>query len=217
VLGDAADDGYGDDLAIGDLDADGFGDLVIGIPYESDDVCPPVCAPGAVAVLYGSSAGLTAAGNQLWDQDSPGVPGTAHDEGQFGRAVTAADFDGDGADDIAIGAPPDADDAGSVTVLRGGPDGVTVSGARRWTQGTPGVPGAPANGAYFGWSLASATYGHSARADLAIGALGTQQVIVLYGRASGLATVNAQRWSQESPGVPGSTGADDEFGWTLSP
>lgn len=217
VEGDAGDDGFGDAVEIGDFNADGFGDLAVGVPYASATGCTTACTSGAVAVLYGSAAGLTAAGNQLWVPNSPGVPGADADEGQFGRAVAAGDFDGDGADDLAIGAPPDADDAGSVTILRGGAAGVTATGARRWTQGTPGVPGALTNGGYFGWSLASASYGHSSRDDLAIGAIGTQQVIVLYGRASGLATANAQRWSQASPGVPGSDESGDEFGWTLSP
>ena len=30
---------------------------------------------GAVNVLFGSAAGLTAAGSQIWHQDSAGVPG----------------------------------------------------------------------------------------------------------------------------------------------
>src|SRR4051812_4533415 len=59
-----------------DFDNDGFDDLAIGVP--SDDVGGVVDA-GQVNVLRGSAGGLTAAGAQLWNQDSPGVPGTAED------------------------------------------------------------------------------------------------------------------------------------------
>jgi hypothetical protein len=42
---------------------------------------------GAVSVLYGSSAGLTTAGGQLFTQDSAGVPGTAEQGDRFGGHV----------------------------------------------------------------------------------------------------------------------------------
>ena len=44
---------------------------------------------GAVNVLYGSAAGLTEAGSQVFTQDSPGVPGTAEHDDLFGGALAA--------------------------------------------------------------------------------------------------------------------------------
>ena len=65
-----AGDQFGKAIAVGDLDGDGFADLAIGSPGE--DLPGPLNA-GAVVVLYGSSGGLTSAGNQLWTHDSPGI------------------------------------------------------------------------------------------------------------------------------------------------
>ena len=50
----------------GDFNGDGFADLAIGVPDE--DIGDPNA--GAVSVLYGGPAGLTAVNDQLWQQDS---------------------------------------------------------------------------------------------------------------------------------------------------
>jgi hypothetical protein len=44
---------------------------------------------GAASVLYGSAGGLTTTGGQLFTQDSPGVPGAAEGEDEFGAALAA--------------------------------------------------------------------------------------------------------------------------------
>ena len=70
-----------------DFNGDGYTDLAVGVP--SEDVGHKEQA-GAVNVLYGSQFGLTAAGDQHWTQDTPGVLGTAeggpgHDENPYDR------------------------------------------------------------------------------------------------------------------------------------
>ncbi len=65
----------------------------MGVPGE--DIGTVVDA-GAVQVIYGSGGGLTAAGNQLWSQDSPGIAGAAEYTDEFGSAVTAANFGNSG-------------------------------------------------------------------------------------------------------------------------
>ena len=67
-----------------DFNGDGFADLAVGA-YE------------AVHVLYGSAVGLIAAGNQLWNQDSPGIEGLG-----FGQSLAVGDFNGDGFGDLAV-------------------------------------------------------------------------------------------------------------------
>ena len=218
ILGEAGDDLFGTALTIGDFDGDAIDDLAIGATYDFVSTCGASgCRAGAVAILYGTLSGLSATGNQLWTQDSSGIPGTAGDEWIFGASLAAGDFDGDGADDLAVGAPGEDDGIGSVTVMPGGADGLTAVGAKHWTQDTPGVPGQADNNVIFGWALASHDFGHSARADLAISAIGTEDVVLLYGTAAGLDSSGAQIWSQDSPGVPGSEQGEDQFGSTFAP
>jgi hypothetical protein len=223
-------DHFGASLAIGDFDDDGYDDVAVGVPNEDLPCaegadCPDV---GAVVIISGSIDGLTAAGSDLWHQDVPGVPGTGHAWESFGDGLAAGDFNGDGADDLAIG----VDDtvrhqrlAGAVVVLYGGAGGLATAGAQRWTQATAGVPGRPSAGAQFGFALAAANYGRSARADLAIGVPeegsgekdASGGVNVLYGRSSGLSFVHAQHWRQDTPGVRGISEYGDLFGSSLTP
>ena len=72
-------------------------------------------------------------------------------------------------------------------------------------------------GARFGFALAAGDFDGEGHADLAIGApltgdsrLGS--VYVLYGGDDGLDDADAQLWSQDSAGVPGTSEDDDGFG-----
>ena len=67
-----AGDEFGSALAIGDFDADGAFDLVIGTPRDS--VAGHSLA-GAANVIAGSGQGLHAADNELWTQGTTGVLG----------------------------------------------------------------------------------------------------------------------------------------------
>ncbi|TPQ21746.1 VCBS repeat-containing protein [Streptomyces sporangiiformans] len=87
-----AEDTFGSALAIADFDGDGYTDLAVGASGE--DVGSDIDA-GTVAVLWGSATGL--AGGTTVQDPAP----SAHDD--FGRVLTAGDFDGDGSQDLAAG------------------------------------------------------------------------------------------------------------------
>ncbi|MGW1890617.1 FG-GAP-like repeat-containing protein [Streptomyces sp. NPDC002004] len=85
-------DAFGQALAVADLNGDGYTDLVAGAPGE--DVGSDGDG-GSVTVLWGSSAGVRN-GTTVKDPAA-----SAHDE--WGRVLTAGDFDGDGRADLAVG------------------------------------------------------------------------------------------------------------------
>ena len=112
-------DSFGYALAAGDFDGDGLDDFAIGMPGE--DVTGN--ADGAVAILAGSPILLPARARQIL-HGLEGFPGSASEhELQFGQALAAGDFDGDGHSDLAIGAPIESEaglpQVGTATVLYG--------------------------------------------------------------------------------------------------
>ena len=82
--------GGGGGVARGDFNGDGLADLAIGAPYEDID---GVNAPGMVQILYGSSTGLTANGDQAFDLQTFGFP--LQRDAHLGWAIAAGDFNGD--------------------------------------------------------------------------------------------------------------------------
>jgi hypothetical protein len=206
-----------------DFNGDGFDDLAIGL---DEDVGGHEDA-GAVNVLAGSAGGLTAAGAQIWHQDSPGVPGAPAFLDGFGSVLTAGDFDGDGFDDLAIGVPEDdvsGIDPGTVTLLPGTAGGLSVAGLQVWHQDSPGVPGEAEGGDRFGSALAAGDFDGDGFDDLAIGvpeedvggASDAGAVNVLFGSAAGLTAAGSQIWHQDSTGVPGAAENFDRFGNVLA-
>ena len=195
-----------------DFNGDGQADLAIGAPGENG-------SRGVVQVLYGSSGGLTAAGSQLWSQDSAGIAGTAEADDFFGEALAAGDFNGDDRADLAIGARGENTEAGVVHALYGSAGGLTATGSQLWSQDSPGILGIaePVDG--FGLTLAAGDFNGDGRADLAIAApqenISAGVVHVLYGSAGGLTATGSQLWCQDSPGIAGAAEFEDNFGAAL--
>ncbi len=113
-------DEFGSAVTIGDLNGDGFGDLAVGVPHEwVEDVPDPpeYFEDGAVTILYGSAAALTAGDNQFLWYAMLGLPIQAASY-WFGSSVATGDFNGDGTDDLV--ATTDVANAGAVVVIPGG-------------------------------------------------------------------------------------------------
>lgn len=227
VIGTAeAGDRFGFSLTTGDFDGDGRDDLAVGAPGEDDGIFGNQF--GEVNVLYGSNTGLTAADSQHWSQDTANVEGGGESEDQFGSSLAAGDFNGDGRDDLAIGAVTEEvsgiSDAGSVNVLYGSSSGLTATGDQIWHQNSSGVVGASGLNDRFATSLGAGDFNGDGRDDLAIGVPGETinsqssagAVNVLYGSNAGLTEVGDQQWSQNSTNVPGSAELGDGFGTSLA-
>ncbi|MEU5364043.1 FG-GAP and VCBS repeat-containing protein [Streptomyces sp. NPDC005925] len=77
--------------------------------------------------MYGSASGLVTSSKQVFDQNRPGIPGDAEQGDAYGSSVTSADLDRDGNADLIVGAGGDNGGKGSLSVIWGGPDGLSGS------------------------------------------------------------------------------------------
>jgi hypothetical protein len=187
---------------------------------------------GAANVLYGSSSGLTATGDQFWSQDSPEVNGVAESGDEFGSALAGGDFNGDGRDDLAIGVRAEdfgqASNGGGVNVIYGSSSGLSATAVpdQFWYQDTTDVAGVAEDYDEFGSSLAAEDANGDGRDDLAIGVPLEDQaartdsggVNLIHGSSTGLSATSVpdQYWSQDSGGILDTSENDDHFGAALA-
>jgi hypothetical protein len=221
------DDFFGESMASGDFDGDGFADLAIGVPGE--DV-GDIDNAGAVNVIFGSPAGLSTApattANAIWTQ---GDLGSSLDEpsDEFGHALAAGDFNADGRDDLAVGVPREnwlsATDAGAIFVLLGSDSGLTALGDQIRTQDDVGLPDAAENADHFGWSLAAGDFDGDGIDDLAVGSpgetwgVGVQVGLVhLLPGVAGLGVSSVASATVDRSQVAGAAASGDRFGAALS-
>jgi hypothetical protein len=190
-----------------------------------------------VNILYGSAAGLSTTGSQIFTQDSPSIAGGVEAGDWFGATLAAGDFGKSMQADLAIGVPLEdlggATDAGAVHVLYGSLSGLTATGSQMWSQDSPGITGEAESGDHFGLALAAGNLGLSRHADLAIGVPGEDlrgnwvfvtppsvepdagAVNVLYGGNEGMSSGGQHRWSQNDFTFKGAL-PDERFGSALA-
>jgi hypothetical protein len=153
----------------GDVNGDGFPDLVVGAPDTE-------AQKGLVSLYFGGPEGLRDAPDQTLNSPRPAG-------GLFGRHVAAAgDVDRDGYGDVLVVAPAADSTPGRVFVYRGGPRGVEampatqLSGVGRFGSAVAGAMDLDADGF----------------ADVAVGAVATASeagaIHVFRGGAAGLTT-----------------------------
>jgi hypothetical protein len=219
-------DGFGSALAAGDFDADGVEDLAIGADFEN---VGDRFGAGAANVLYGvEDTGLTGVGSTLLTQAGPDVHSEPEPDDQFGSSLAAADFDGDGDADLAVGAVGEASGlfefAGAVNTFDGSPDGVTVVGSDIFTQNVAGVGSEAEPFDAFGAALAAGDFDADGNADLAVGVPnesvgdvdGAGAVNTLRGTPSGLTGTGSQLLTQDVGDIGSTAEAFESFGGSLA-
>jgi hypothetical protein len=175
----------------GDVNGDGFGDVIVGSIYASNGA-------GRAYLYLGSATGLA---------PSPAVTLLAPDgPGFFGWPLASAgDMDGDGYGDLAIAASQEGDGKGRVYIYRGSPSG---------PRGIPDITLSAPDGGQFGWYLANASdINGDGYADLLVGACwadnGVGRAYLYLGGPSGFS-------SSPSTTLIGPDGADGTFGQAMT-
>lgn len=219
-------DQFGAALAAGNFGNSSHADLAVGVPAEEVNT---VQTAGMVNVIYGSSSGLAAAGNQAWHQDSTGIGDSSEMFDSFGQALAAGDFGDSSHADLAVGVPNESvgtiASAGAVTVIYGSSAGLTDAGDQLWNQDSSGIAGSAEDGDDFGYALWAGNFGNGSQSDLAIGVpleeplnqqdLDAGMINAIYGASGGLIATGNAAFSQNSAGVGGQVEPGDTFGWSL--
>jgi hypothetical protein len=193
---------YGTAVTAGDFNNDGFADTANGAPYGGPE------EEGRVVIYHGTSSNLQYVMDLLGPMSND----------RFGFALASGDVNGNGYDDLIVGAPGYQADglsnSGAVLLYYGGPDGLSEE---------PGwmVESYQENG-QLGYALAIGDFNDDGYADIAIGAktfsanfVNMGAVFVFYGSAQGPAggmeaTLDNADWAAYGES------ADDYFGAALA-
>jgi hypothetical protein len=210
-------------LAVGDFNNDARDDLALGFDGENIGA---ISHTGAANVIYGTSTGLNAAGDQFWYQGLPGIEDNSEGGDNLAWALTAGDLDGDGDDDLALGARREdlgsIANAGAVNVIPGSPGaGLTDAGDVLITQDSPSIEDDAETNDEFGSALFAGDTNGDGRDELAVGSIledigavadaGSTNVLYDAFSSGGL----NQLWHQDSPGIDDKVEEGDRLGYAL--
>jgi hypothetical protein len=204
-VGEGHDFGYA--LAAGDVNGDGYPDLAA--TANGDEI-----SRDSAVVLYGGPNGLTTTNatdlQKPPDSDLPPYQGDDQYLGSFGNDVTIADANHDGKGDVFVSA--NAKDT-EPEVMSSDPGVVYYTGASGGASAQRTT--------YFdqaGLTLAHGDINGDGTDDVVAAYGGDEftqtRVVVLSGSASG--PKQTQRFNQDTPGVPGSEEAGDDYGRSLA-
>lgn len=228
----SADDLFGDALAVGDFNGDGYDDLVVAASKDDETVTDA----GQIYVIYSDGLGLSSSGTEDFGQ-AVGSTGTREALDWFGHSMVAGDFDADGYDDLLVGAPREDDDlsgevdAGALTVIFGSSSGLDELSAEYWTQDTTSSPavvdeldGEVEADDLFGNAMVACDLDGDGYDDVAVGARGEDvagvagagKVWVAYGYYYGLDLSTDELISQNKSGILDTAETDDSFGEALA-
>ncbi|MET8947535.1 FG-GAP and VCBS repeat-containing protein [Streptomyces sp. NPDC004542] len=205
---------------VGDINGDGFGDIVSGAAWdtrtEDGTAVPDSAKGGRVAITYGTASGPGT--TKSVNQNTGNVPGTSETGDHFGWDLDLGDINGDGYQDLVVSSPMEdiggVTDTGQVTVLYGSATGVnTASGTQSFAQSTAGVPGSDEKTDLFGVDVKLDDITHDGKADLVVGSYengGDGALTYLPSNGTKITTTGSRAISASAAGV--STTGNPQFG-----
>lgn len=208
----------------GDFNNDGYDDLAIGVPWES---IGSAMQAGCVNIIYGSANGLTAAGNQLWSQNTSDIKGVSETGDSFGMNLIASDINADGYADLIVGVYGEGVGskvaAGCVQLLLGSSSGLTATGNQLWHLNSTGIPGACQNYDRFGWFMTIGEFNNDAYIDLVVGTPyadidgvnGAGAFYYIPGCSTGFTATGSKQWTAASPGIDNVLVTNGYFGMVM--
>nr|WP_260860268.1 N-acetylmuramoyl-L-alanine amidase [Streptomyces cupreus] len=211
----------GRSIAAGDVNGNGFDDIVIGQPYSWSSPY----RGGQVTMVPGTSTGFTTTGMRVIHQDTSGVPGAAESGDAMGASLSVGDHNDDGYADVLTGLVGEdltrsgisRSNAGVALLLKGSSSGLTGSGGQAFHQDTGGIGGVSESNDKLGSSVVLQDLSGWGRADLAIGAEGEDSyngiILQLDSGSSGVSTSGYAYYTRGTLGTP--TGA--HLGQVLTP
>ena len=133
-------DEFGAVVAAGDVDSDGYADIIVAAPREDEGA-------GRVFVIRGAPAGHARVANSSFGQNAPNVPGVAAPDREFGSTLSVQRVSGDHRPDVVMVARGEDSEDERVMVVEGGDGVFTPSETRTKTlAGVASLVDAPPGG-----------------------------------------------------------------------
>ncbi|MFF4398182.1 FG-GAP and VCBS repeat-containing protein [Streptomyces sp. NPDC001480] len=205
---------------VGDINGDGFGDIVSGASWDTRDdagtAVPDSAKGGRVAITYGTASGPGT--TKSVNQDTGNVPGTSETGDRFGWDLDLGDVNHDGYQDLVVSSPMEdiggVTDTGQVTVLYGSATGInTATRAQSFAQSTAGVPDNDEKQDLFGVDVKLDDITGDGKADLLVGSYengGDGALTYLPSNGTKITTTGSRAISASAVGV--STTGTPQFG-----
>ncbi len=209
------DEFVGRGLASGDFDSDGLPDLAIGSPYGDGNAGNN----SGIVNVHGGVSGSPFSAEPVFQSEGD------HSSDYYGQALAACDFNGDGFDDLLVGAYQDEDREGSVTYSNQGGIHLYLGSAQGLSASTYQVrygmiPTAlgweQRDNIKIGQALAAGDVNGDGFCDAVVGSYtyeGNDGAVFVYlGASDGLGAEPVAAWT----GISATSGGSDHFGRYLA-
>ncbi|SBU97936.1 Repeat domain-containing protein [Streptomyces sp. Ncost-T6T-1] len=129
-------DAMGGSAAVGDLDGDGYGEVVVGLPGEDVGTAKDA---GGVLIFKGRATGITGADTKVIGQSTADVPGVDEQGDGFGGEVHVVAGAKNVPPTLAVAAPGENTNQGGVWLFKGSRTGPVTKGSISFGEASLGV------------------------------------------------------------------------------